>query len=187
MSGHQKKIAIFLDRDGTIIVQKNKLNDVREVRLLPHVGEAIRQLKDLGFFLVVITNQPDMARGIVTERDTEAIHEAIQKKLKRYGVQLDAFYVCPHEHKDGCKCRKPEIGMITDAVRDHHLSLKGSIVIGDNLRDIETGRRAKLPTILVRTGDGGRDKRFFDLKADYEAKDLLASVRIVKKISASFK
>jgi D-glycero-D-manno-heptose 1,7-bisphosphate phosphatase len=142
--------AIFLDRDG--VISANVRRDGRPVaptsladfRILPGVEEATRRLKQLGFVLVVVTNQPDIAAG----RNTIAILDAMHEELRRR-LPLDEIRVCVHADADRCNCRKPKPGMLLDAARERAIDLSRSIMIGDRWRDIEAGHAAGCSTILI--------------------------------------
>jgi D-glycero-D-manno-heptose 1,7-bisphosphate phosphatase len=151
--------AIFLDRDGTINVEKNYLIDPADLVLLPGVGEALRRGQEAGYLLIVVTNQSGVARGYFTATAVEELHDHLQSELHPYGVQIDAFYLCPHhpEHGTGpCDCRKGEPGMLLQAAREHHIDLAASWMIGDKSSDIEAGNKAGCRSILVRTGYGAQ-------------------------------
>ena len=158
------KPAVFLDRDGTIIKEKDHLCYIREIDLLPDAAWAIRLLRKAGFFLVVVTNQAAVAKGLLTEEQLAIIHARLQQLLRREGAWLDALYYCPHHPENGyfpyqktCACRKPEPAMLLQAAREHNLCLESSFLIGDTLTDMEAGRRAGCRTILVRTGYGEQE------------------------------
>lgn len=171
--------AVFLDRDGTIISYHLQGLSPRNVRLLPGAADGIRLLKEAGFKIVVITNQPSVARGLITLDGLEKVHAVLKHRLSRYGTAVDAIYACPHEHEDGCVCRKPQLGMVEEAIKEFDIDPRKSFLIGDGTRDIETGLRAKIKTILVSTGEGGRDKRFYNPTPDWNAKNLLAAAKII--------
>ena len=142
--------AVFLDRDGVInrAVLRNGLpfppESVHDLEVLPGVPEALALLRSAGFKLVVVTNQPDVARGKQTRAEVEAIHEFLTRLLP-----LDAVKVCYHDDADGCACRKPLPGMLLEAAGEMALDLPRSYMVGDRWRDIEAGERAGTTTILV--------------------------------------
>jgi D-glycero-D-manno-heptose 1,7-bisphosphate phosphatase len=147
--------AVFLDRDG--VISANVERDGRPVaptrladfRILPGVEEATRRLKELGFVLVVVTNQPDIAAG----RNTMAILDAMHEELRRR-LPVDEIKVCVHVDTDRCNCRKPKPGMLLEAARERRIDLTQSIMIGDRWRDIEAGQAAGCLTIMI---DGESD------------------------------
>lgn len=179
--------AVFLDRDGTINKEVNVLRDLKQLKILPKVGEAIKSFNRLGFLVIVITNQAVVARGWLTEKEVDHIHGIMIKRLSRKGAKIDAIYYCPH-HPEGnlkkyrisCRCRKPNPGMILEAAKKFKIDFKKSFMIGDHTRDILAGKNAKLKTIIVRTGHAGKDGHY-DVKPDFVAKNLFEAVKIVKK------
>lgn len=144
---------VFLDRDGVInkATVKNGLPHpparLEEVMLLPGVEEALRKLKAAGYMLIVITNQPDVARGVVDRKTVEQINAWIGSRLP-----LDEFRTCYHDDRDGCHCRKPKPGAILDASREHDINLSKSFMIGDRWRDVEAGEAAGCKTIFIDCG-----------------------------------
>jgi D-glycero-D-manno-heptose 1,7-bisphosphate phosphatase len=185
-------IAAFLDRDGTIIEDIPYLSNPDEVSLLPGAGSAIARLNRSGIKTIMITNQSGIARGYYTTEIVEAIHERLRGLLAMEGAFLDAIYYCPHlppemigEEEDPCDCRKPELGLVYQAQRDHKINLDGSFFLGDRLTDMELARRIGGVGILVETGYGptaleeyGTAIRDFHIcKALPEAVTLLLSLR----------
>src|SRR5262245_57799693 len=142
----QKKPAVFLDRDGTLIEEVNFLHRVEDLRFFDFTDEAIRLLKGAGFLIVVVTNQSGIGRNIYDEAAMHLIHEKIQDDLT---VKLDAFYHCPHQPDEGCACRKPNLGMIESALKDFEIDLEKSWMIGDKVLDVETGHNAGIKTAMV--------------------------------------
>lgn len=182
-----KKRAVFLDRDGTIIKQVELLHKISEVRVLPGAYDAIRELSRLGFFIVVITNQPVVARGIIMPQGVDEIHRAMMARFAKKGAKIDAVYFCPHhpnanlaEYRMKCDCRKPAIGMITQAAKDHDINLRKSFMIGDATPDVQAGNNAGLTTILVETGHGGKDPWQYENKPDFVAKNLKEAVGFIR-------
>lgn len=143
--------AIFLDRDGTLIEEVNYLHRVGDLRLFSFTADAIRQLKEAGFRIIVVTNQSGIGRGIYSEDEMHAVHAAIQRRLND---AIDAFYFCPHLPCDGCECRKPGQGMIAAAKRTFEIDIENSWMIGDKAIDVETGVNAGMRTAFVLTGYG---------------------------------
>ena len=179
--------AIFLDRDGTINKEVDLLTDTRQLRLIPGTAKAIRLLKRLGFLVVIVTNQPVIARGEVTEKYMDHIHAVLVRRLEVRGAVIDAIYYCPHhpdasikKYKIKCRCRKPNTGMITAAAKQFGIQLKNSFMVGDRTADILAGRRAGITTILVGTGYGGADGKH-NVAPDFRAKDLGDAVKVIRK------
>ena len=148
--------AVFLDRDGTIIREREYLADPEGVSLLPGVVEGMRTLGGAGFALVVTTNQSGIARGLYSLADYHAVAERLEAELSREGLRLDATYFCPH-HPDftgSCECRKPATGMYTRAARELGLDLTRSFFVGDRRKDVVPATALGGKGILVRTGYG---------------------------------
>jgi D-glycero-D-manno-heptose 1,7-bisphosphate phosphatase len=151
------RAAVFLDRDG--VLNEVDVRDgtphppsgVEQLHLLPGVVEACHRLRELGFALVVVTNQPDIARGTQTRDEVDRMHEALRARLP-----LDEIVVCAHDDIDDCPCRKPRPGMILDAATRLGLDLEHSVCIGDRWRDVEAGKRAGVMAIFVDRGYGER-------------------------------
>ena len=156
-----KRRAVFLDRDGTINVEKSYLHKIDDFEFISGVPEAIKSLKDAGFLVIVVSNQSGIARGYFNEKAVEALNRHIQKELADYGTSIDAFYFCPHHPEKGigdykivCDCRKGAPGMLLQAAVEHGIDLQRSFMIGDKLADIEAGQRAGCRSVLVLTGYG---------------------------------
>jgi D,D-heptose 1,7-bisphosphate phosphatase len=181
--------AVFLDRDGTLNVEKGCLRRPQDLQLLPGVGAALRALRQEGYRLVVLTNQPVIARGEACEADVAGIHRRLEWELGKEGAYLDGIYVCPHhpdrgfpgervELKKECACRKPATGLFERARDDLHIDPARSWMIGDQTRDIELARRAGLRSVLVRTGVAGGDGKF-RAAPDFVAGDLAAAADVI--------
>jgi len=149
--------AVFLDRDGTIVVERYYLADPAGVELVPGAAAALRSLAEAGYALVVVTNQSGIARGLYGEGDFRAVQRRIEELLEREGVRLDAVYHCPHHpaYTGPCDCRKPAAGLYRRAARELGLDLSRSVCIGDRLKDVLPARELGCAAgILVRTGYG---------------------------------
>ena len=181
--------AVFLDRDGTLCVEKGHLRTPEELELLPGVGSTLRALRRAGFRLVVLTNQPVIARGEATEREVAAVHRKLEWELGKEGAYLDAIYVCPHhpdrgfpgervELKTYCECRKPGTKLFEQACRDLGIDAALSWMIGDRSGDVEMARRAGLRSVLVRTGAAGRDGKFA-ASPDHVVDDITAAAAVI--------
>jgi len=144
-------VTVFLDRDGTLNYDPGYLKVAAELKLLAGVGPALARLKGAGARLVVVTNQSGVGRGIVTLKDLEAIHARLQGLLEQEDAALDAIYFCPHHPDAGCRCRKPNVGMVERAVSELQLDLRRSYVIGDHARDIQLAHRVGAKAILITT------------------------------------
>lgn len=182
VSNQVKRSAVFLDRDGTLIKQVDDITDFSQVRILRGVPEGIQLLNKLGFLVVVITNQPVIGKGLVTRKKVDEMHRALSARLGEEEAGIDIFYVCPHRHGDRCACRKPKLGLINAAIKKYNIDVTDSFFIGDDMRDIETGKRAKLKTILVKTGNAGRDRRYFDVHPDVIARNFLVAAKSIAHV-----
>lgn len=151
----RKQKAVFLDRDGTINRYVGFLRNIDEFELLPGVAQAVRKINELGWLAVVVTNQPVIARGEVTEEQLEAIHCKMETLLGREGAWLDAIYYCPHHPDKGfpgerpelkihCSCRKPAPGMLLDAAQRFNIDLSRSWMVGDGKNDVLAGQRDEI-------------------------------------------
>lgn len=186
-----KQKAIFLDRDGTINEYVGFLTDLDDFRLLPEAAKAISNINNSIYVVIVATNQPVIARGDVTFAQLEEIHMKMETELGKCGAYLDDIFFCPHhpdkgyageisEFKIDCECRKPKIGMIKKAEEKYNLDLSCSWYIGDTTMDIQTGINAGMKTVLVQTGEAGRDAKY-DVQPDYIAENLLVAVNYILK------
>ena len=157
--------AVFLDRDGTINVEKDYLHRIADFAFITGVPEAVRRLRDAGFLVIVVTNQSGIARGYYSHEAVCRLHEHLQRELQKFGTRIDGFYLCPHHptegqggHRVDCTCRKGAPGMLLQAASDHGIALDRSYMIGDKVADIEAGVAAGCRAILVRTGYGAKDE-----------------------------
>lgn len=146
--------AVFLDRDGTVIEEVGYLNHISRVQIYPFAASAVRQLNDAGLPVILVTNQSGVGRGHFPETLVTEVHDVLRNSLQSAGARLDAIYYCPHSSSDACACRKPNIGMLQQAAREHELNLARSFVVGDRVGDIELAANAGARGILVRTGYG---------------------------------
>ncbi|NJD09591.1 MAG: HAD family hydrolase [Gemmatimonadetes bacterium] len=150
------KSAVFVDRDGTLIVERCYLADPAGVELLPETGAALRRLQHAGFALVLVTNQSGIARGYYSAADFLAVQRRLSDLLGREGVSFDGVYYCPHHPDFGpsCDCRKPATGLFRRAALDLDIDLQGSAYIGDRIADVEPAAAFGGRGFLVRTGYG---------------------------------
>lgn len=153
-AGRQPRRAVLLDRDGTLIVEKNYLHDPAEVVLETGVVEALARLRDADYHLIVVTNQSGVGRGYFTEADVHRVHDHIATLLRQHGITVAGWYMCPHAPDVACDCRKPRPGMALAAAADHGLDLAASFVIGDKMADVGLADAVGAKGILVTTGHG---------------------------------
>jgi len=183
--------AVFLDRDGTINEDRPYLHKINEIVILPGVREALKKLKRLDYKLIVITNQPVVARGLATEEEVIKINDRINSQLDG---MIDRFYFCPHhpnadleKYRVACKCRKPSPGMVIQSIRDFKIDIGFSWFIGDMPSDIATGKAVGCRTILL---ESPNNKRIIvsanqvvnhNIVADYYAKNLPEAAEYISK------
>ena len=155
-----KQKAVFLDRDGTINVYKGFIRDIEEIELIEGVAEAIERLNESGYLVIVVTNQPIIARGDCTFEEVEQMHDKIETLLGEKGAFVDDIFYCPHHTDKGfkgerpelkieCDCRKPKPGMLLQAAEKYNIDLSKSYMIGDGMNDVEAGKRAGCTSILL--------------------------------------
>jgi D-glycero-D-manno-heptose 1,7-bisphosphate phosphatase len=152
---------VFLDRDGTVIRHVPYLSDPAKIRLLPGAAGAIRELNQAGIPVILVSNQSGVARGLMQEADVRAVNREMEARLKRRGAYLDRIEYCPHyaqgkipRYAVACGCRKPAPGMLRKAAKALGIDLSRSLIIGDNLSDLEAGWRAGTATLLLLSGHG---------------------------------
>ena len=174
---------VVLDRDGTIIADRHYLSDPRQVELLPRAARGLRHLYEMGFGLLVITNQSGIRRGFFDETHLDLIHQRMKDLLEAEGIYLDGIYFCPHVPEDNCSCRKPRSGLLERAVQDMDFEPRKCFVIGDKASDIELGKRVNATTFLVRTGDGEQVAMQNLSDPDYIVDDLWEASQIIQKLS----
>jgi D-glycero-D-manno-heptose 1,7-bisphosphate phosphatase len=163
----EKKPAVFLDRDGTLIADAVYLKDPSQVKLFSQTAGALKALRKAGYYLFVVTNQSGVARGYFSEALVKKVHQRLQSLLKAKGAKIDAFFYCPHypqgkvkSFSKKCDCRKPSPGMVKQALKRYAIDLKKSYVVGDKMDDLLLARNAKAAQgILVRTGNGRESER----------------------------
>jgi D-glycero-D-manno-heptose 1,7-bisphosphate phosphatase len=177
---------VFVDRDGTINVERNHVTDPDEIELIPGSRQALARLRDeLGMGIVVVTNQAHVGRGLLTTEGLDRIHERLLSLLAEEGATVDAIEVCPHAPEDGCSCRKPAPGLALRAAERFGFDPAASIVIGDHAADMEMGRRIGATTIQVMTGHGPEEREAAAPFAQHVAPDLATAVDIIAALGAA--
>jgi D-glycero-D-manno-heptose 1,7-bisphosphate phosphatase len=170
--------AAFLDRDGTLVIERHYLADPAGVQLVPGAATALRRLQDAGWALVIVTNQSGIARGLYAEADFHAVQRRVEEHLALAGVRIDSVGYCPH-HPDftgPCECRKPGTLLFREAAAGLGLDFASSVFIGDRLKDVLPARELGGRAFLVRTGYGALQ----ELEADDDIEvvdDVAAAVR----------
>lgn len=181
------KKAVFLDRDGTINVEKDYLYQPEDFEFIPGAPEAIRRLREAGFLVLVVSNQSGVARGYFSLDAVEHLHRHMQQLLVHQGTKVDGFYVCPHHPTEGqgdfrkdCDCRKGQPGLLLRAACEHGVDLERSFMVGDKRADLEAGRAAGCRALLVRTGYGEKElAKGVEALAEAVVKDLPEAVEYI--------
>ncbi|MGZ3304301.1 MAG: HAD-IIIA family hydrolase [Asticcacaulis sp.] len=187
LSRRNLKPAIFIDRDGVLNEEHGGVLSAGQMKLLPGAAAAVRKVNDAGIPLICVTNQPFLAKGMITWPGLRAVHAEMDCQLaEQTGGYIDDMFICPHHPEKGwpgevpelkieCDCRKPLPGLLHQAADFHGLDLNRSWMVGDRYCDIAAGVAAGMKTVLVRTGHGGNDKKSFAVEPDYIADDLAAA------------
>jgi len=181
------KKAIFLDRDGTINVEKDYIYKSEDLVFEEGSIEALKTFKNLGYILIVVSNQSGIARGYFTEEDLNIFNNNMNEILKKNGVEITEFYCCPHhpdgigEYKKVCECRKPNNKMIEDAIKKYNIDREKSYMIGDKTSDIGAGLKSNLKTVLVKTGYGLKDMEKVDKNETLICENLKDFSEILKR------
>lgn len=174
---------MFLDRDGTLNVEKNYLYRSADWEWIPGSIEAIRQINEMGWLAIVVTNQAGVARGFYREDDVAALHRHVDGLLAAAGARIDAYYMCPH-HPDflggrNCDCRKPQPGLLLRAAGEFSIDLSRSFMVGDKGIDVLAAQRAGVTPILVATGYGAAEDAAVPQEIE-RADNLLAAVKAIR-------
>jgi histidinol-phosphate phosphatase family protein len=173
--------AVFVDRDGTLVVERGYLSDPGDLELLPGTADALHDLKAGGLPVIVVSNQSGVGRGLFPLSRVYQAMARLREELRRAGVELDGIYFCPHRPEEGCACRKPGTGLLERAAEDQELRLRSSFMVGDKLLDVETAHRAGARGVLVRSGYGREEEHRLagDAAAapDHVADDLAGAAR----------
>jgi len=183
---------IFLDRDGTLIEEKDFLTNVDDIEIFPHSSEAIGILRKLGYLIVVVSNQSGVARGYLTEQQVIEINEEIFRRLEEQDARPDLFFYCPHhpeatlaEYRVECDCRKPAPGMVRMAEQLLNIDIRTSFSIGDKLSDVQLCQNLGGRGLLVLTGYGKSELEKSEstgVRPDYIADNLLDAAHWIEKI-----
>jgi D-glycero-D-manno-heptose 1,7-bisphosphate phosphatase len=173
---------VILDRDGTIIAERDYLSDPRQIEFLPGAVEGLRQMLAMGLGLVVVTNQSGIGRGFFDAVRLELLHRRLCELLEAQGIHIEGIYFCPHTPEDECSCRKPKPGLIEQAANELDFDLQASFVVGDKPADIEMGRRVRATTFLVGTGYGAEFVGDPTVKPDYVADDLWVAAEMIHRM-----
>ena len=185
----RKQRAIFLDRDGVINEEVDHLLDVKDFKLISGSLDAVKKLNNSDYLVIVVTNQPAVAKGFCDISDIERIHMHMETVFGKAGAKFDSIFYCPchpekgfpgenKKYKVDCNFRKPKTGMLEIAKSFFNIDYSKSFIIGDSTRDILTGNNANVRTILVKTGYGGKDN-IYDVVPDYVENNLFDAVNNV--------
>lgn len=175
-----KRPAVFLDRDGTIIELVEYLHEPSKVKFFDDALVTLKKLKEAGYRLVIVTNQPGIGLGYFSKEDFFALNKVLLKEFSGHGIDIDKIYFCPHSKSENCSCRKPATAMIERADRELGLDLANSFMIGDMTSDVAFGKNAGCKSILLETGASGKDG-LYDVKPDYTAKSLSDAADFILK------
>lgn len=181
--------AIFLDRDGTINVEKHYLYRIEDFEFLPGVIDALRKLQKAGYLLIVITNQSGIGRGYYSEEDFQKLNDWMVTTLREQGITIADVYYCPHlpdaqveEYRKECSCRKPKLGMYQQAILDYNIQIGHSYAIGDKIRDCAICETMPCKGYLI--GNNEKSDIIEDIKAGKiervgYAKDLAEAAKLI--------
>ena len=179
MVNDANKPSIFLDRDGVVVkthIRAKKpfaVNNINDFVILPGVKEAIKELKRLGFLVIIVTNQPDISKGLIKIATINKMHEMLMSQLA-----LDDIKLCPHLSEDKCNCRKPNPGMLLEAAKEYSINLKNSYMIGDRVSDIKAGEKAGCKCIFIDHGYAETESENFEI--NMIVKSLPEAVNLIK-------
>jgi len=170
--------AIFLDRDGVILVEKDFISDITQLEYIPKAIEALK-LIPAEYLKIIISNQSGIGRGYFTADRVDKFNKALVVDLKKKGVFIDKIYYCPHSPDDNCECRKPKTGLFDLACRQFDIDCAKSWMIGDKSSDIQAGKNIGASTIQVLTGYAGQEHGALKVRADFIAENLYEAVEII--------
>lgn len=173
-------VPVFLDRDGTLIVEKQYLSDPAQVSLEEGVVDGLRLLRDAGHPLIVLSNQSGIGRGKFTTEDAQRVNARTAELLRSFGIDILAWYFCPHAPATACECRKPLPGLAHEAARDWGVRLHGSYVVGDKQSDVELADAIGGTGLLLGTGHGGASRAWAQAAGRPVFTDLLGAAHYIE-------
>ena len=186
-----KDKAVFLDRDGTINVDRGFVYRIEDFEFMDGAIEAIHLLNRNSFKVIVASNQSGIARGYYTEEDLKRLHRFINGELAKYGGWIDRFYYCPHhpqakieKYRANCRCRKPKAGLLERAIEDFDVNITQSYLVGDSLRDIEAGKAVGCRTILIAPELGAKKVDFSKEVANWVMPSLSSAVEHILELES---
>lgn len=166
--------AVFLDRDGVINIDKAYVYKIEDFEFCEGAFEALKHFQNLGYLLIVVTNQSGIGRGYYSEDDFQTLTRWMKETLKEQNIMIDAVYYCPHAPEENCNCRKPRSGMFEDAIKTFYIDVKASWMIGDKESDIQAATNAHIPhTILI-------SSEKLSTKAKYCVNDLFDTIKLIQ-------
>lgn len=174
---------VVLDRDGTVVVDRDYLDDPDALEFLPGAAEALRRLHRRGYRLVVISNQSGVGRGRFSLERLQQINARLLQMVRAAGADLAGIYCCPHRPEEGCACRKPGTQLLLQAAGELGFDPKAAVVVGDKASDVELGKRVGAVTMWIRD-DRGRGSRP-EPHADHVVPDLAAAARLIERLPAA--
>ena len=187
IKGKRMNKAIFLDRDGTLNIDYGYVHEIDNFKFIDGAIDALRELKKMGYMLVLVTNQSGIARGYFSEEQFLQLTEWMDWSLAEQDVDLDGIYYCPHhpegkgEYKENCDCRKPKSGMLLQAIKELKIDPAQSVMVGDKIEDLKAGIGAKVKiNVLVRTGKPVTEEG--EKVADYVLDSIVDLPRILKRL-----
>jgi len=161
----KENLVLFLDRDG--VINKKRLDYVKnidELKFIPNIFNALKKFNDIGFMIIIITNQSVINRKIISEIQLKEIHDYMLKTMEKNSCKITKIYHCPHHPNEKCNCRKPNTGMLEHAIKDFEIKISNAILIGDSESDIEAATRMKMKSIKIQT-----DGQLIDLIDDVKS------------------
>ncbi|WP_081757178.1 D-glycero-beta-D-manno-heptose 1,7-bisphosphate 7-phosphatase [Aliarcobacter lanthieri] len=170
----QKKI-VYLDRDGVINKDFGYVYEISKFEFCDGVFEACNHFINLGYEIIIITNQSGIGRDYYTKNDFLSLTEYMKNEFKKHGINILKVYYCPHSPEEDCNCRKPNIGMILQSLNDFNINLQNSWLIGDKISDIECGKNAKIPNRILISNKEKNSEDFLT------ANSLFETINLIKK------
>jgi len=172
--------AVFVDRDGTINEHVEYLSEPKRLVEIPKSFTALKRLKEIGYRIIIVTNQPGIGLGYFSKEDFFAVNREMMRQATSAGAAIDKIYFCPHSKAEKCECRKPDPYFLKRAAQEMNVDLAGSYVIGDMTSDVQFGKNGGCRSILVQTGRGG-DDGMYEVTPDYAARDLSDAAAWIEK------
>lgn len=167
MSDKLQKL-LFLDRDGTIIVDKHYMHDPKEIEFLPHALKALKLFMEQDYKLYVVTNQSGIGRGMFQEAQMHEVHKKMDELMLSEGIKIEEYLFCPHSPDDNCDCRKPSPKLLNQVLNKYQYDPQNSYMIGDKISDVKAGTNAQIKGVLLKSSPEA-DHEFTDLMSFYNS------------------